>query len=79
MTPQAFRYWLKGYLALFSENGIDIFQVRIIRNHAKLVYGVQKRIDVDIDFFIQALERELLTSNIIAKECLISCSQHLFA
>lgn len=68
MTNEEFKYWIKGFLALASEETLDNSQFNIIINHANLVKAIVGELDPFNNQLITMLEDK-------AKQ---NCSIYLF-
>jgi len=66
MTSEEFRIWIKGYTELSTEAELTAQQIRIIRNHANLVYVISKKSDVGIDKFVASLNEGVKRESFIS-------------
>lgn len=63
MTNKEFKYWIDGYLALSTENRLDVRQITIIKNHANLVKAVVGELHPEIMQFIARLDNKIQQDN----------------
>ena len=61
MTNDEFKCWINGYLALSTEDFINMNQLAIIKNHSNLVKSVEGILDRHIAHFIAAIEENINT------------------
>ena len=77
MTSEEFRLWIAGYLELSSESYLLPQQVRIIRNHAKLVQIISGKINTTIDEFILGIDNAIEKDSMVKKNILLELYNNL--
>ena len=65
MTNDEFNCWINGYLALSTEDFINIQQLTIIKNHINLVKSIDGSLDLNIASFLALVEENIKTTTVI--------------
>lgn len=65
MTNDEFKCWINGYLALSTEDFINMKQLAIIKNHINLVKSVEGFLDLNIEHFLAAIEENVKKKTLI--------------
>jgi hypothetical protein len=67
MNNEEFNYWIDGYLSLTDEEYLNVHQVNIIKNHAKLVESTVGLYNLSCISFAETLITELDHHEVISK------------
>lgn len=80
MTNDEFKCWINGYLALSTEDFINMKQLAIIKNHINLVKSIDGPLDLNVEHFLAMIEENIAARTVISfsdlKERWSDCFTH---